>query len=291
MSDSFPRRAGVAFALAAFAAACGQSPASPTGSLSPSLSQSSLALAAAPSGISARAAGDVTASTVELGRLKICKEGNVSGTFTVTATPANGGTPSVSSPITVPAGTCRIAAEDFDMGATVGASITVTETSAGLQSISGQRSDAGVVSSFSYTNGASLFLNNFHGFTITFTNNVTVPPPTGTAGCTPGYWKTHADSWPAPYVPASGFNATFGLGTNWFSNSLTLFNAAGLGGGQENALARHATAALLNAAAGISPLTTAQVIARVQATYAGTFGVEATKNYFAGFNELGCPLN
>jgi hypothetical protein len=293
MSDSFPRRAGVAFALAAFAAACGQSPASPTG-VSPSLSpSSSLAVASAQSGdeggrITLRAAGDVTASTVELGRLKICKAGNVSGTFTVTATPVSGGTPTVSSPITVAAGSCRTAAEDFDTGTGVGANITVTETSSGLQSIAAQRNDAGVISSFSYTNGGTVFLNNFHGYTITFTNNVT---QTGTTGCTPGYWKNHTDSWPAPYTPSSGFNASFGIGTNWFSNSLTLLDAAGLNGGQEGALARHATAALLNAAAGISPLTTAQVIARVQATYAGTFGVEATKNYFAGFNELGCPLN
>jgi hypothetical protein len=290
MSDSMPRRAGVAIAVAAFAAACGQSPVSPSGSLSPSLTQSSPAVTAVLSGgadisgIGLRAAGDATTSTVEAGRLKICQQGNVSGTFTVTATPDSGGTPTVSTPITVAAGTCRIAAEDLDSVSGVGAFVTATNTSSGLQSISAVQLGG---SPFSYTNGGQLFLNIFHGYTITFTNNVT---QTGTTGCTPGYWKTHTP-WPAPYSPSSGFNATFGIGTNWFSNSLTLFDAAGLSGGQESALARHATAALLNAAAGISPLTTAQVKSRVQATYAGIYGVEATKNYFAGYNELGCPLN
>jgi hypothetical protein len=138
-----------------------------------------------------------------------------------------------------------------------------------------------------------VFVNSFHGYAITFTNHVEEPPPppTGTSGCTPGYWKNHTENWNAPYTPSSSFNVTFGIGTKWFSNSLTLLQAASLGGGQEKALARHATAALLNSAEGISPLTVAQVIARVQAAYAGTADIEATKDYFEGYNSLGCPLN
>ncbi|HYN10936.1 MAG TPA: hypothetical protein VES67_26370, partial [Vicinamibacterales bacterium] len=125
------------------------------------------------------AVGDTTTSTPAFSRLKVCKVGNVSGTFTVSAAPAGGGSPTVLSPITVAAGQCRIVAEDFDTATGVGGNITVTETSAGLQSISAQRIDApaGTISSFTFTNGQTLFLNSFHGYTITFTNNVPPPPP------------------------------------------------------------------------------------------------------------------
>ena len=283
-SSSF--RTATVVAAAAFAAACSQTPVSPSGS--------SVALSGGGSGIAGfRAAGDSTSTAPEVTRVKICKEGNVAGTFTVTATPVNGGSASILTPITVQPGTCRVAAEDAD-DTGVGSNITVTETSEGLQSISAVQTTASGTGPFTYNNGDVLFLNSFHGYVITFTNHVDTPPPpppTGDKGCTPGYWKNHTENWNAPYLPSSSFNVTFGIGTNWFSNSLTLLDAAGLGGGQEKALARHATAALLNSAEGISPLTTAQVIARVQAAYAGTADIEATKDFLEGYNTLGCPLN
>jgi hypothetical protein len=84
-----------------------------------------------------------------------------------------------------------------------------------------------------------------------------------------------------------------------FAPDITLGQAVQLAGGGVNALARHATAALLNAHGGVPngdgttvayPLSPAQVIALVQDAVAnGT--VEAAKDTLAGMNEAGCPLS
>lgn len=123
-----------------------------------------------------------------------------------------------------------------------------------------------------------------------------VPTAVGNQGCTPGYWRNHLDRWHG-VVPAADFDQTFGV--DLFTPDITLQTAINLGGGGNNALARHATAALLNAHGGIpnadgttvnSPYTAAQVIAMVQAAVAdGT--IEDTKNTLAAANELGCPLS
>jgi hypothetical protein len=88
------------------------------------------------------------------------------------------------------------------------------------------------------------------------------------SGVTPGFWKQsqHFSAWPAPYFPttisgpgghaatlfhsaATGFNGTqFGTDT-----MLTVLGLAGNGGGY-TALGRQITAALLNAAAGLTPV-------------------------------------
>jgi hypothetical protein len=106
-------------------------------------------------------------------------------------------------------------------------------------------------------------------------------------GCTPGYWRQeqHYDSW-VGYDPSDIFSVVFGVGP-----SITLGEAVQLGGGGENALIRHAVAALLNSTAlDDYPYTTAEVIAMVQAAYAsGDF--EETKDALEAANELGCPLN
>jgi hypothetical protein len=254
------------------------------GCSSDALTPTSPSLGGAPLGTSFLI-GDTTSPTPEAGKIKVCKAGNVAGTFTVT-----GGAPAtVLSPVTVPTGECRVVAEN---ATTTGVNITVTETSAGLQSVTA----VGLEGSVSFANGGVLFVNSIHGYTATFTNNVAPPPPpppTGDKGCTPGYWKQsqHFDAWPAVYTQTTSFDTAFGIGTNWFSSSFTLLDALGQNGGAVNALARHAAAALLNSGSGFYPLTTAQVIARVQATYNGTYGVEVTKNYFAAFNEAVCPLN
>jgi hypothetical protein len=115
-------------------------------------------------------------------------------------------------------------------------------------------------------------------------------PPTGGEGCTPGYWKNHTSAWPAPYTPGMDFDTVFGV--NVFTPNRTLLGALRLGGGGLNALARHATAALLNAASSEVDyaLTVAQVIALVQAAVAPGGDIEGTKNILAAFNEDGCPL-
>ena len=102
-------------------------------------------------------------------------------------------------------------------------------------------------------------------------------------GCTPGYWRNHYSQWPATgYQLGDDFDATFSV--DLFDPNITLEQAIWMGGGHENRLARHGTAALLNAASpGVYyPMTVAQVIAAVQAGDADTL---------AANNELGCPLN
>ncbi|WP_420645783.1 hypothetical protein [Candidatus Leptofilum sp.] len=114
------------------------------------------------------------------------------------------------------------------------------------------------------------------------------PPPGGGEGCTPGYWKQehHFDSW-VGYSPTDSFDAVFGV-----SYGGTLAEAAAAKGGQANALARHAVAALLNASTGgVDYLySTADVISMVQAAFdSGDY--ETTKDLFEAQNEQGCPLN
>ena len=111
-------------------------------------------------------------------------------------------------------------------------------------------------------------------------------------GCTPGFWKQCASrnarlarrrtaQWlEAGIQPSGSMSAAFG--TSVFGN-LTLCQGANQTGGGVGKLARHGTAALLNAShPDVNyPLTPAEVIARVQAGDADTL---------ATFNELGCPL-
>jgi hypothetical protein len=108
-------------------------------------------------------------------------------------------------------------------------------------------------------------------------------PPPGGDGCTPGYWKNHLDSWPATgFSPDDDFDSTFGV--DLFDPDITLDEAVNARGGQENRLARHATAALLSAAHPDVdyPLSVAEVIAATQAGDA---------DLLVAYNELGCPID
>lgn len=105
----------------------------------------------------------------------------------------------------------------------------------------------------------------------------------GDEGCTPGYWKTHLDSWAATgYSPSDDFDTVFGV--DYFDPDITLEEAINLGGGGVERLARHGVAALLSAAhPDVNyPYTVAQVIAYVQAGDADPL---------VAANELGCPIN
>lgn len=122
----------------------------------------------------------------------------------------------------------------------------------------------------------------------------------GGEGLTPGFWKTHSEFGPAPlkgwpdtgFSPLDSYNSVFGVSDVF---GLTLLDALGRGGGGLNALGRHATAALLNAA---NPnvdysYTPAEVISLTQAAYASGNAslIENTKNLFAVQNELGADLS
>jgi hypothetical protein len=108
-------------------------------------------------------------------------------------------------------------------------------------------------------------------------------------GCTPGYWRNHADRWRGA-DPGDDFDTTFGV--DMFDPDITLGMA--IDNPQTYGTdAFHAVAALLNAhSAELGPdawdqyvdypYTVAEVIAKVQA---GEF------NALKAANELGCPLS
>jgi hypothetical protein len=107
-------------------------------------------------------------------------------------------------------------------------------------------------------------------------------------GCTPGFWKNHPELW-GDINPNATFDSVFGVKK---FGSLTLLEAAGLGGGGYNALARHAVAALLNAS---NPhidygLSADEIIAMVQKAIKAK-DPEPTKNAFEALNERGCPID
>lgn len=112
-------------------------------------------------------------------------------------------------------------------------------------------------------------------------------------GCTPGYWKQpqHLDSWVATgYAPTDSFNTVFE--DVFAAGNPTLLQAAKKKGGGENALLRHATAALLNAA---HPdimyfFTVPEVIDIVQGAYADE-DYEGAKDLLAAANERYCTLD
>ncbi len=115
----------------------------------------------------------------------------------------------------------------------------------------------------------------------------------GGEGLTPGYWKQshHFDDW-YTYTQSQNYNSVFGLTSAQEDPSLTLLGALQRGGGGNQALGRHAVAALLNAA---HPnveyaYSAAAIIALVQGAYASsTF--EGPKNLLAGENEKGADLS
>jgi hypothetical protein len=118
------------------------------------------------------------------------------------------------------------------------------------------------------------------------------PPDEGEAGgCTPGYWKQphHLDSW-VGYLPTNSFNTVFGVTASF--NPSTLLDALWLGGGGQRALARHAVAALLNAARTdySYTFTQAEIIAGVQSAFASG-DYEPFKDLLDRANNTGCPLN
>ncbi|MDF1522392.1 MAG: hypothetical protein P1P87_06170 [Trueperaceae bacterium] len=136
----------------------------------------------------------------------------------------------------------------------------------------------------------------------------------GVQGCTPGYWRNHstaangnqADAWiPTGFTGDQRFGdplvfdhlitiSSGGKGQPVQIDDPTLLEAVVAAGGGTSALARHAVAALLNAA---HPdvnayYTVEEVVQMVQDALdgVGPLDIEDTKDLFAQANELGCPL-
>ena len=135
----------------------------------------------------------------------------------------------------------------------------------------------------------------------------------GFEGCTPGFWRNHsavapgnqANAWiPTGYAAEDLFSAVFGRtitirvsgdrGRPVSITDPTLIQAVVAQGGDVNALARHAVAALLNASHPdvYSYYTVEEVIQMVQDALdgVGPYGIEDTKDLLETANELGCPI-
>jgi len=117
---------------------------------------------------------------------------------------------------------------------------------------------------------------------------VKTPPPPAFAGCTPGFWRQeqHFAYWTG-YAPGDSFAAVFGV-----ARTGTLLQNVRATGGGANALARHAVAALLNAASAEVdyPYSQAEIIAAVQNAFA-TRNFESAKDLLEAANELGCTVD
>lgn len=104
-----------------------------------------------------------------------------------------------------------------------------------------------------------------------------------TQGLTPGYWKQpqHFDAW-VTYSPTSNFLEVFGVGPD-----ASLLEVLWTGGGEWNALNRHAVAALLNSTVpGTDFYLTSEVISGVQWAYS-TGNWEYVKDILVTANESG----
>ncbi len=134
------------------------------------------------------------------------------------------------------------------------------------------------------TRGTTILYNNRHEVT---------PEVIGGQGCVPGFWKKSRNYafWTAPYTPTTRFSTVF---NSTAFGTKTLWQVLAQGGNRENALGRHAVAALLNAAStGVNyDLTEAQVIAAFNtAMTTGTrTAILNQRNVFRQFNRQGCPL-
>jgi hypothetical protein len=142
------------------------------------------------------AVGDVTNSVTPIvGKIFVCKTGNVGGSFTFTREdvgPEVDENAAVASNQTIANGTCLEVANDFSPSES-GSNITVTEGAAPANTVQSvesctfvgkdlQGGDVGPEPCETYTNGQTLFLNSFHGFVIVYNNVFTEPPPP--VGCT-----------------------------------------------------------------------------------------------------------
>jgi len=160
--------------------------------------------------VSLDAAGSPATATPVASEFRVCKDGNVAGTFIVSTSAAGAGFGSNHtsiSPVTIQPGTCVVVAED-DAPSGSGSNVTVTESPAtNLTGVAGVRIStvAGITTINNPTNGFEDFINSIHGVRLTFTNNVV------SSGCTftQGYYKNHES-----YVQQIlGPNGTLNIGT------------------------------------------------------------------------------
>ena len=129
------------------------------------------------------------------------------------------------------------------------------------------------------------------------TTSTTTTTPEGGEGCTPGFWKNNADKKGAtqstdPYDPDDLVSSVFSAAPAGIAGK-TLLAGLQQGGGDLDALTRHAIAAVLSAAHPDVdyPLTVAEIVDMVNDAYNGLTDVEDLKDLLAGFNEAGCSIS
>ncbi|UWQ93699.1 hypothetical protein K3727_21740 (plasmid) [Rhodobacteraceae bacterium M382] len=164
-----------------------------------------------------------------------------------------------------------------------------------------------VASTGAYGNAAAVFAGQDRSITDTdLAHHHGVNQGQG-AGLTPGFWKNNAtqhnaSAWPATsdgeliYAPDQTVGTVFDVPVEFSSLSeLTLVEALDLNGGGENALMRHAVAALLNATSTQVgyPASAPQIIAWTNEALADGHKntLNSQKNIFVQWNELGADLD
>lgn len=123
-----------------------------------------------------------------------------------------------------------------------------------------------------------------------------VPPPPDFEGCTPGYWKQeqHFGNW-VGYNMGDSYETVFGVTLPVIHSGISLLGALEAEGNTDGeALLRHSAAALLNTAKVDYLLSTAEVIALVQAAWndGSDAALSAAHRELADYNETyECPLS
>ena len=131
--------------------------------------------------------------------------------------------------------------------------------------------------------------------------------PCGGEGCTPGFWKNNAANWEHSawvyYFPSDDFSDTFGIPEQelrdkgkYFFTDPNLLDALNANGGGINALARHATAALLNISSGcvqygIGSETELKTLVQGAIDGTGPYTINGLHSMLADLNEAGCPIS
>lgn len=120
-------------------------------------------------------------------------------------------------------------------------------------------------------------------------------------GLTPGYWKNHVEVWDdagwtangKTLTPSLGFESLFGIGNFTFRDEgadgiLSLQEALGNRGGGADALARSATAAILNASESSNPyfLWREEIVSAVQETFGGAGGTTYNATLGGRLNDI-----
>jgi len=157
----------------AFLAACSDSPTEPS-TTAVYIPKSSFVVAG----------GVETNSTPEVGKVKVCKVGNIGGSFDVSRTAVGASTGTVSGDNTlIAAGKCWLVAEDNGPSG-IGSNVVITEDAApnvtssvtGCVFIGGE--PAVIDPNPCEFNPANRFINSFHGYVVTYTNTFTPTPET-----------------------------------------------------------------------------------------------------------------